>query len=344
LSKFQFIKYLILGGELPSLQKRNIAFTPFGEEKKSFTEFYNDNIFPKALEIEQHRIKILRLFRQRCLISILLCLVIITLFNFFAPSSLNSNGNSYSFWMTVAVLVGLGIWSLVPIIKYETSIKEQIYPIIFKFFGDFEYHAESDMSLPYIASFDILPPSNYTYLTDSVKGSYKDINLHLCEASFSVQPNTTTFTGLVILFSMNKNFNGKTMVRSKSNLSSMDLLTRTYITVYQKLTKSQLEDPVFNEKFDVYTTDQVEARYLLTTSFMQRLIDLSNAYASALVECCFFEKSLLVIIPTNQNYFSDTSSAFVPVTFEDDINNIIQQMTNIFGIIDLLKLHDKTKL
>ncbi len=35
-----------------------------------------------------------------------------------------------------------------------------------------------------------------------------------------------------------------------------------------------LEDPRFDGVFTVYSTDQVEARYLLTPTFMERLADL----------------------------------------------------------------------
>ena len=33
-----------------------------------------------------------------------------------------------------------------------------------------------------------------------------------------------------------------------------------------------MEDPVFNENFTIFSDDQIEARYLLTTGFMERLL------------------------------------------------------------------------
>jgi hypothetical protein len=42
---------------------------------------------------------------------------------------------------------------------------------------------------------------------------------------------------------------------------------------YSPLQEVQLEDPAFAECFDVYATDQVEARYILSPAMMQRLLE-----------------------------------------------------------------------
>ncbi len=42
----------------------------------------------------------------------------------------------------------------------------------------------------------------------------------------------------------------------------------------------RLEDPAFEEAFQVFSDDQVEARYLLNPGFMQRLLDLDRHLGS----------------------------------------------------------------
>ena len=37
----------------------------------------------------------------------------------------------------------------------------------------------------------------------------------------------------------------------------------------EKLHKINLEDPVFNKMYNVHSADEVEARYLITTAFME---------------------------------------------------------------------------
>ena len=74
----------------------------------------------------------------------------------------------------------------------------------------------------------------------------------------------------------------------------------TYFHVTTKLPENQevvrLEDPVFDKLFNVYSNDQIEARYLLTTTFMERLIEVEKAFGSQKIECSFYKQSLVMAI------------------------------------------------
>ena len=48
-----------------------------------------------------------------------------------------------------------------------------------------------------------------------------------------------------------------------------------------------LEDPTFNKAFAVFGSDQVEAREILTPTFMQQLVDLESAYSGAHLRYAF---------------------------------------------------------
>jgi hypothetical protein len=49
----------------------------------------------------------------------------------------------------------------------------------------------------------------------------------------------------------------------------------------------KLEDPVFEKAFEVYSTDQIEARFILTPDFMERLIGLERTFKGRQVRCAF---------------------------------------------------------
>lgn len=75
------------------------------------------------------------------------------------------------------------------------------------------------------------------------------------------------FKGLFFAADFNKHFNGHTLIRAgKAGLFS---------GLFGNLVK--LEDPRFSQQFKVYSSDQVEARYLLTPRMMERLLDLKNS-------------------------------------------------------------------
>ena len=42
--------------------------------------------------------------------------------------------------------------------------------------------------------------------------------------------------------------------------------------------------------------DQV-TRYLLTVTFMERLMELTSSFGSKSIECCFYNKELFMMIP-----------------------------------------------
>lgn len=72
------------------------------------------------------------------------------------------------------------------------------------------------------------------------------------------------FKGLFFAADFNKDFRGHTLVRAgKAGIFS---------GIFDNLVK--LEDPRFSQHFRVYSSDQVEARYILTPRLMERLMEL----------------------------------------------------------------------
>jgi len=65
----------------------------------------------------------------------------------------------------------------------------------------------------------------------------------------------------------------------------------------------RLEDPEFENHFQVYATDQVEARYLLSTSLMRRILDLREAWNGCALRISFLNSNIHVAIPCQRNFF-----------------------------------------
>ncbi len=90
---------------------------------------------------------------------------------------------------------------------------------------------------------------------------------------------------MFILLDMNKNFSGKTIVKRDTGIIGNWFTKKfrrkldSYASRSKLLKSVKLEDPIFEKKFEVYSSDQVEARYLLTTSFMERILELSNLFS-----------------------------------------------------------------
>lgn len=93
----------------------------------------------------------------------------------------------------------------------------------------------------------------------------------------------TDFKGLVVKVQMKKKFSGKTVVGIKGNISKV-----------KGGEKVELEDVDFMRNREIYSTDQIEARYILTPSFMERLALLAEKFQNDTPEGLKINSSPLV--------------------------------------------------
>lgn len=88
------------------------------------------------------------------------------------------------------------------------------------------------------------------------------------------------FKGVLFKSDFNKNFNGHTLVipdYSRSVFGSVfgEMLNELIGRMWKNLVK--LEDPVFESNFSVFSDNQIEARYILTPSMIERINGLKEA-------------------------------------------------------------------
>ena len=219
---------------------------------------------------------------------------------------------------------------------------------------------------------------------DGYKGNYKGISFRISEASLYSELKFNNkfkiFQGVVINFEINKTVKSKTVVSTKKNKISKDIqlpiliLTILYFlsgfwdkgtfgkafamllilvfiifpilySIYNK--KSQkvvLEDSKFNKIFNAYSSDQVEARYLLTTSFMERFKNLQSAFGAKVVKCSFYDDNkLMIAISTNKNLF-EIGSLYKSVYDKNFMKQFYRELSSIYYLIDYFKLDEKTGL
>lgn len=160
----------------------------------------------------------------------------------------------------------------------------------------------------------------------------------------ATRSSSIDFSGLLITIDVPKRFSGHTTVRRDYGKVG-NWFGKQFSSTLKPV---KLEDPRFEKRYEVYSSDQVEARYLLTNTFMERLVELEDLYAASNggrcnIQCAFKDGKLLFTIPTTKEWFS-TGSIFKPATFIGDINLILKQMDQLFSIVDVLQLDDRTGL
>ena len=336
---------MLFRGDFPVASGAVSGFEEVEPFEEGFSKHYHAHLRPHVSSFEERRIAALKKASRRARIGIpLLTITSPLLLIALIIAVPDDDGGLMG---AVAILIGLGYWYISqPIRKYKQNIKGDIFPNILNFLGDFKYNPECGKRVSMLEPSGLVPSHDKEASEDEIIGTYKDVEIDFFETELKRRRRdskgrtsySTVFDGVFITLSMNKNFSGHTMVRRDAGA-----IGNWFKDKFSKLERVELEDPIFEKKFQVYSSDQVEARYLLTTSFMERLLDLGDAFDSNKLECSFYENRLLIKIDVTENLF-EPGSIFEPEDFIDDAKTVLADMHQIFRVIDTLKLDQNIKL
>ncbi len=143
------------------------------------------------------------------------------------------------------------------------------------------------------------------------------------------------FTGLAIELSMNKKFKGHTIFIDNSRQGNKVPIDKIFESV-------RLESVDFHKKYTVYSTDQIEARYILTSSMIERLLNLEFTFRAKYIRGSFKDNKLILIIHTNRDML-EMGSNFKEAKLKT-FTQLFEEIVSILKIIDQLKLDEKTGL
>ena len=228
-----------------------------------------------------------------------------------------------------------------PIYMYKKRVKPQIMPDFANFFGSFYYQYENTIADSYLMSSDLFDEYNQNIGDDFFCGTYDDVHITIAEEKLRMvkrdmnnhEMKKNVFTGVCILFEMNKNFKGRTVVLQDHGLFNA-------FHRIKGLQNVKLEDSLFEKYFEVYADSQIESRYLLTTGFMERMIKLRDLYDGKSIQFCFQNNTLLLAIPTKQDMF-EANSFFRSNINKNKVDIVFEQFYTIFSIVKLLKLNQR---
>lgn len=331
---------------------------------KGFSQFYDANIKPLCVRLEEDRIKDVKQLIFSSWISVLYVVgisVVIYLYFSLSPAGV-APSNTFKYFSCFAIV--LLVMLLPSKSRFRNRVKSVLFSEIFKFFGDYVYNPErrgesliggSTIDEVY-RKFIIMPTFAMREAEDFVSGNYKGVDLQFEELSifsnakaigtksFSnlQESRKTLFRGAVVILSFNKKFSGQTVVRSSSG-KVVDFINSALDGNISSMQKVELEDPEFGKMFEVFSENQIEARYLLTTSFMERLKNLSGFFQCTGVKVNFCENMLLLMFDGSANLF-EPGSIFKEINLVDQCRTALDQMGMIFEIIEILKLDQRTAL
>ncbi|MFN4184839.1 MAG: DUF3137 domain-containing protein [Hyphomonas sp.] len=183
----------------------------------------------------------------------------------------------------------------------------------------------------------VVPGWDRAKYEDFITGVRREVNFELFEAHLEEKRTTTdskgrtrttwvtVFKGQCLRLDFHKTFYGRTLVTRDAGLFNR-------FGGGKGMQRAGLEDPTFEKIFEVYTTDQVESRYLLTPDVMQKLVDLEQVFKGGKLKACFDGGECLITVQGG-NLF-EPGSMFKPLDSPDRIRELLQDFNAVFNIID----------
>ncbi|MEL4282062.1 MULTISPECIES: DUF3137 domain-containing protein [Shewanella] len=336
----------ILGSPIKA-QRQAARLSADASDRESLQEYYDTQLAPLAARYETKRVNSLKVTRKRLYLSLAIVAALVLL------ALLGHSRGLMLFPLPLVALLGLGFWSFTPTRQFKRQVQQEIYPIMFKYFGeDFIYNREMRLDMNRLSAAKVLPNYDKASFGDYIQGQYKGIELVVNELTLTkdvrveewdgnkrrtVTRTETRFRGTVVELSSHKQFIGHTVV-----LKDRGGLANFLSDSHSGLQRVKLEDPLFEKEFDVFSTDQIESRYLLNTAFMERLQQLAKSFDGE-IQCAFFLNRLILFLPNRRSRFQ-MRSIFDSAHFSAEFSQLNREMRQLFAIIEVLKLNEHTGL
>jgi hypothetical protein len=149
----------------------------------------------------------------------------------------------------------------------------------------------------------------------------------------------TIFKGLYFTADFNKKCHGRTIVlpdTAEKVFGSFGQTLQSWCASAGQLVR--LEDPEFEKEFVVYGTDQIEARYILSTSLMERILAFRHK-AAADIYLSFLGSKVFVAISMQKDLFEP--KMFSSALEFDTVAEYYDQLSLALGIVDDLNLNTR---
>jgi len=242
-------------------------------------------------------------------------------------------------WVVVGALAG-EMWAIGKLEReYHRRYKDQVLPVLAARLGDLTYRQAGSQDLQKLREFRILPEYDSAQADDEIAGTYHGMPLRVVEARLqrrSGDNTQTVFDGLLIELTLPRALSGTTAVLADEGVLG-NLKGRWRSGALQPV---RLEDPRFEQRFEVYSDDQVEARALLTPAFMERFNALAAGSGFALPGALAEGNRLVVALPKGMG----TGNLFEPppfwkpaggeilVTLERDIRAVLRMADTVIDL------------
>ncbi len=264
-----------------------------------FSKYFDENFRYKLEDLEQKRRKYAPIRKFFSYFSLLLFVLLVIVWFVNASKSITETIMGV---IVVLLIVSFFVMGAIDS-SFRKPLKSKVISRVISLYGNLYLTSNKNIiTLKDILNLGLFPRATNKIDDDFIVGNYNKTNLIINECRLQHQVRTgkhtytvTDFSGLLVKFVKIKKFSGVTVVGASGETSQK-----------RGLQKVELESVDFMKGRKVYSTDQIEARYILTPTFMERLDNLGKYFTDKVLPNAEDKKELSLI---DDN--SSVSAAFV---------------------------------
>lgn len=312
-------------------------------DPKDFAAFYAARLEPRLKGLENQRRNIV--LRRSFMLAIFLVIIAFTPVVFF----ISPTAGRFMMIMT-AILGSLAfVTGSVMGAGLQNKVKLIMLPELAQFVGlKLGSRREKSFSLTMFQSIGILPVGNQQSMGDQFYGQKGSIKIDIADALIrqkttrrsngkTTTSTTTLFQGALFRLTFNKPLKGQvTLVKDFGKIFNF---------MSQRKVPGEpirLEDIEFENRFEAYGSDQVEARYILTPYFMQRVLALSEYSKNFPLGIAFTPGFVYLALNDGIDWF-EAGSLSTELVDKERATRLMHQFTFAFKIAEILDLSKETK-
>lgn len=265
----------------------------------------------------------------------------------------------------VAGIIGTVLWAVIGLIlysvkfsslrtRYRNTFKRLVVPdLLARIDPSLRHDAGSGISFDAYTNTELFTGKADRYSSeDLISGRYGKTAVRLAECHAEERHETrdseghrevryvTIFRGILLIADFHKHFQGRTFLfpdvaerllgRHGRFLQKLGGRSATHLI--------QLEDPEFEKAFAVYATDEVEARYLLSTSMMERLLRLRSRFGKE-VRMALKNSVIAIAVPYQGRFLEPELKT--PATDPGQIDRLDRELRVFLDIVEELDLNTR---
>ncbi len=265
----------------------------------------------------------------------------------------------------LTLFIGAGVWFVVGTILYQVragslasrfkkQYKLSVIPRLLQSIdSQLEYSPDRGLSADSFVGSELYTKRPDRYRSeDLIHGKYGATYLQLAEIHAEERQTTTDskghtktryvtiFRGLLLLADFHKHFSGRTFVLP----DTAEKLFGRFGRHFQKFGGRRetdlvhLEDPEFERLFATYSTDEVECRYILSTSMMRRLLEMRERFGKD-VRVGFKDSNIVLAVPHSHAFLEPSTSS--PATDDTQVKSMLHQLRYFLDTVEELDLNTR---